>query len=165
MGGTSSTVVWPTGSIPSNFTVCSVTRYVVGGIMNRILVGTPIDWYHGHWNSKRGQAWYGVWNTNHKISVVGVLTDWLVMCGKNGGSIPNNILVDGNAVGISNAGVVATSSLCINFYVSFSGENSDWAFRELMIWNTSLSDAEMVVASTALRISLNEGTIMFVSFS
>ena len=130
--------------------------------MQRILAGRTIDWHHGHWDSRRGLAWYDEWKT--AFPSVGVLTDWLVMCGKNGGSVPNNILVDGIAAGFRDGGA-GSSSLSINNHTFSPSENSDWAFRELMIWNTSLSDAEMVVASTALRISLNEGTIMFVSFS
>ena len=87
-GGVSSTVIWPPGSIPPVFTICSVTRYIVGGRMQKILAARTINWYHGHWNSKRGLAWYDDWNTDFE-NTVGVSTDWLVMCGKNRGSPTN----------------------------------------------------------------------------
>ena len=149
-GGTSSTVTWPTGSIPSDFTICSVTRYLKMGKSGRILIGRTINWYHGHHNNHRGKAYYEGLKTDDFS--VGLQTDWNVMCGKNGGSIPNNILVDGMARGIW-AGGAGSSVLGINS--SPSSEDSDWAFRELMIWNTALSDADMVIVSTALRISLH----------
>ena len=161
-GGTSSTVLWPKGSIPFDFTICSVTRCVEGGKMRRILAGTLLsNWFHGHVGSLpgsvgqiRGIAYYGVRKT--PIVYLGLWTHWLVMCGKNGGSTPNNILVDGVASG-SSAGGVSNSSLCINANPLSA---SDWAFRELMIWNSSLSDADMVVASTALLKSLNDQVLI-----
>ena len=125
--------------------------------MQKILAAKTINWYHGHWDNKRGLAWYGNWKTDFE-NTVGVSTDWLVMCGKNRGSVPNNILVDGIASG-NTAGGDGSSSLSINDHTFSPGENSDWAFRDLMIWNVSLSDADMVVASTALRISLLTGQV------
>ena len=153
-GDISGTVLWPSGSIPVVFTLCSVTRYVEGGMMGRILAGTAIDWLHGHHKSERGVAHYRSWKTAEKS--VGVETDWLIICGKNGGSIPNNILVDGIALGVG-IGEIGYATLSINS--NLYRENSDWAFRELMIWNTALSDADMVVASTALKVSLMYGQV------
>ena len=154
-GDTSSKVVWPIGSIPSAFTICSVTRYVRGGIMGRILAGKSINWLHGHHGigrPKRGVAYYGDYKTSF-ISV-GVLTDWLVMCGKNGGPIPNNILVDGVGSGVS-VGGTGSAILTINMNSYSPEENSDWAFRELMIWSTVLSDTDMSVVSAALSDALH----------
>ena len=153
-GGTSSTVVWPIGSIPITFTICSVTRYSDERHLGRILAGRTINWYHGHHLAARGVAYYDGLKTDH-ISV-GLLTDWLIMCGKNSGSIPYNILVDGVAVGVSEGGY-GYLDLCINLDPAM--EYSDWTFRELMIWNTALSDADMVIASTALRSSLLYGMV------
>ena len=155
-GRPSSKVVWPKGSIPSSFTICSVTRYIAFGKMEKILAATNVNWYHGHWSYNRGVAFYDWWKTI--IVSVGGLTDWLVLCGKNGGSVPTNILVDGIAVGTW-AGGTGSSSLSINAHLYSPDENSNWAFRELMIWDTALSDMDMVVASTALRVSLLYGQV------
>ena len=154
-GDTSSTVLWPTGSIPTEFTICSVTRYT-GGSMGRILTGKNINWFHGHWGSRRGVAYYEEWKTN--FLNVGVLTDWLIMCGKNRGSKPYNILVDGVASGITDGGI-GSDILAINRSPSF--QNSDWAFREVMIWSTALSGEDMAIASTALRNSLHDQVFFF----
>ena len=157
-GGTMSIVVWPTGSIPSLFTICSVTRYIKGGKMQKILAALTINWYHGFWNSKRGVAWYDGWSTT--VVSVGVLTDWLVMCGKNGGSNPKNILVDGIAIGVKSGGI-GSSSLCINSHLFSPSENSDWAFRELMVWDIVLTDADMVTASTHLLNTLHQVFVLY----
>ena len=100
------------------------------------------------------------WKTNQDS--VGVLsTNWLVMCGKNGGSVPNNILVDGIARGI-NPGGGGSSVLSINLFDT--GNNGHWAFLELMIWNISLSDSDMLVVSTALQNSLHDQVCISVLF-
>ena len=155
-GDTSGTILWPSGSIPSFFTICSITRYVEGGKMVRILTATTIDWLHGHFKSKRGVAYYEGWKTVEEKSI-GVLTNWVVICGKNVGTFPKNILVDGIASGVVEGGL-GFSVLCINLG-KYREDDSDWAFRELMIWNTALSDAEMAVASTALQTSLLYGQV------
>ena len=60
-GTTSSTIVWPQGSIPSTFTVCSLTRYT-GSTNARILNSVSNNWFHGHWSNRRGMAYYqGTW--------------------------------------------------------------------------------------------------------
>jgi hypothetical protein len=99
-GNTSAKVLWPVGSIPATFTVCSVTRYDdLGGSRGRILScewspDQPLNWLHGHDSAMRGVVHYeGVqagW-TN-----VGTDTDWLVMCGTNNASVaaPGNVILD-----------------------------------------------------------------------
>ena len=123
--------------------------------MGTILTARTINWFHGHYRSNQGVVFYGDGKTYDKS--VGVLTNWLVTCGKNSGSIPNNILIDGVAAGTAAEGS-GNSVLCINL-ISNPVDVSDWAFRELMIWNTALSDAEMLAASTALRVSLLYGQV------
>ena len=151
-GGTSSTVLWPSGSIPNVFTICSITRYTAIGKKGRILVGTTMDWWHGHDDSKRGVAFYSNgWKTNEES--VGELTDWMIMCGKNGGPTPNNILVDGTEKGVKNGGI-GLSVLSINPFSDTN--NGDWAFLELMIWDSELSESDMRVVSTALEYSLHD---------
>ena len=156
-GGTLSSVVWPNGSIPVEFTICSVTRYIAGGVMKKILSGVSTGWFHGHYSSAtivyRGVAYYPpLYLTN--MTSVGVLTDWLIMCGKNGGVTPDNILVEGVPVGIK-AGGVGSDVLSINMI----GENSDWALYEVMIWSNAIMDADMLVVSKALQSYLIHGEV------
>ena len=124
--------------------------------MKRILTSPLLNWFHGHWDSYYNLAFYGNWKAYYPN--VGFLTNCVVMCGKNSGSIPNNILVEGIPVGYESGGIgagVMSINICLN-----PQDNSDWAFRELMIWNTALSDADMVIASSALRDTLHDQVCM-----
>lgn len=180
-GSTSTQLFFPEGSIPVQFTICSVTRYGTSINQNRILTASPQDWLHGHYNQKRGVAYYGsrdVVNAstgaivkrktfNTEVESVGridpttgqvITTDWMVMCSKNGGSTPLNILVGGLGVGTSTrsdsdanewggTAMDRASQLCINCRTS---EKSDWELAHLMIWETQLSDVEMNTVSQEL---------------
>jgi hypothetical protein len=135
-GTTTTKLLWPESSIPSTFTICSVTRYT-GGTRRRILtcLGSPsqaADVTHGHHSSKRGHAYYygyKVLNANH-----GVLDDWLVMCGTNAGATaPGNIILDQDEIGTADGGVGGSCRLHTGYY-----ESSDWALHSLLIWDYSL---------------------------
>ena len=97
-GTTGSTIVWPSGSVPSTFTLCTITRYT-GGANGRIINSTDNVFLHGHWNNNRGVIYNDGWRTNNTPSI-GIITNWLVTCYKNIGDIPNNILIDGIPSGI-----------------------------------------------------------------
>ena len=135
-GTTSTKLLWPENSIPSTFTVCSVTRYT-GGTRARILgcYASPSqykDWIHGHYTGKRGVAGYGGWwqtsYSNH-----GVLDDWLVMCGTNAGAtFPGNIVLDQDEIGTGD-GTVGDCRLNTGY-----SHPSDWAVHSLLIWDYSL---------------------------
>jgi len=136
-GTTTTKLLWPESSIPSTFTVCSVTRYT-GGSRERIFdcANSPsqaANWLHGHWNSLRGVAYYEEWKTSEANH--GVLDDWLVMCGTNAGATaPGNIILDQDEIGTADGGV---GNLRLNIgYID--SEVSDWAMHSLLIWDYSL---------------------------
>jgi hypothetical protein len=132
-------MLWPESSIPSTFTVCSVTRYTGGesGESGRILNchASPtqsVDWLHGHSSSRRGVAYYN--NGFKQSSSEGVLDDWLVMCGTNAGvSKPGNIILDQDSIGSADGGSGSVCRLNIGY-----NEASDWALHSLIIWDYSL---------------------------
>ena len=148
-GGTGSTLVWPAGSIPEKFTICSITRYT--GVINkqRILTGTSNNWLHGHWGTQRGVAYYEGWKSYE--SSVGTDTDWLVMSGNNETATRTNILADSDSRGNVTGGT-GNNTLCIN---NFNNEKSDWAFAYLVIYNTVLTADEMRIVHDALREYIN----------
>ena len=152
-GTTTSTILFPTGSIPTTFTILGLARYT-GDTKQRILRGLTKNWLHGHYASLKGQAFYDGWKTNTNISSAGLLNDWLCCIGKNGGSIPGNILADGVGVGTAIGGV-GDDRLSIN--TGPFHEPSDWALSCVMIWNTHLTDAEMVDLNTIVNTYKNDG--------
>jgi hypothetical protein len=103
-GGTTATITFPSGSIPTSFTICCLTRYN-GVTTQRILRAAGKNWLHGHWINKKGMVFYEGWKTNNLSSSAGPIDNWLCCIGKNGGSIPNNILADGLGIGTQIGGI------------------------------------------------------------
>jgi len=152
-GTTTAKLLWPENSIPSNFTVCSVTRYT-GGLRARILQclyspSQSVNWLHGHTYGYRGVAYYEVFTTlwgNH-----GVVDDWLVMCGTNAGAMaPGNTVLDQDEIGTADGGT-GGCRLNIGYYGS-----SDWALHSLLIWDYSLGTVPALwhTASTLSQVLL-----------
>ncbi|KAJ1465893.1 hypothetical protein T484DRAFT_1922497, partial [Baffinella frigidus] len=156
-GDTSAKVLWPVGSIPATFTVCSVTRYDdLGGSRLRILncqssPSQPLNWLHGHYGGMRGLAYYPGFKTNQVN--VGTATDWLVMCGTSDAGVPapGNIVLDQDEIGIANGGA-GPCQLAINY-----DQPSDWLVHSLLIWDSGLSTATMKQVTAALREALDSG--------
>lgn len=173
-GDITTELFFPENSIPVQFTICSVTRYSNPSTnQNRILTAAGgKDWLHGHNSQKRGVAYYGSRDIkdpqtgnvvtpktfNTAVENVGTKTNWLVMCSKNGGVIPKNVLVDGLSSGYSTrsdadpnewGGITPNraTQLCINCRAL---EKSDWELSQLMIWDTHLDDTEMNTVSQEL---------------
>eukprot|EP00960_Hanusia_phi_P077759 768739-Hanusia_phi.AAC.1 len=161
-GGASTpdTISFPNGSIPATFTLCSITRYT-GGILGRILQGTTVDLLHGHHGGKTGVAHYGRWQTQ-SIYNEGMQTEWLVMCGSNGGSEPGNIKIAfinqgfvirnvGNATG-------GTGNDRMQINAGFeAAQISDFQFSQLYVWDQSLSQTDMDTVMYALMSYLAFG--------
>jgi len=150
-GTTTSTITWPSGSIPSTFTIVSLTRYNNSINQVRVLQGTDINWLHGHLNGYRGATYYG--NGFKSNGSTTNATNWVCTIGKNDSRVTgyaNNILVDGVASGIETGGT-GNSTLTIN-NSTFGGtaSRSDFAFSFVMIWDQHLTDAEMVLLNNMI---------------
>ena len=147
-GSTTAGINLAAGSIPSFFTICSLSRYTGSTNQRRILnTAGGVNWLHGHWNGRRGVAYY---NQNYDLSSAsskGTATDWLVMCGKNDASPA--LSVDGVLVedSIANRGS-GDHQLSIN---NGSPEYSDWAVAEILVWDRHLASEEMLEADRYLR--------------
>ena len=150
-GGTSATCTFPTGSIPSTFTILGLTRYT-GSSKGRILNSdTNINWLHGHHGNMggiRGVCHYDGWKTSYTTN--NNLMDWLCIIGKNSGSTPNNILADGIPVGTATGGN-GNSTIYINAGRDMPGEASDWAMSCVMIWDQYLNDFEMTAINRLIN--------------
>jgi hypothetical protein len=93
VGGTPSTkILWGDLSVPSTFTICSITRYS-GAATQRILGCSNLNWIHGHHAGKAGSTHYG-FDANLAYSISSN-TNWVVACGRNvgpGGSNASTII-------------------------------------------------------------------------
>ena len=156
-GSTSSTITWPTNSIPNLFTICSITRYTntdISANCTRILQGST-NWLHGHYANGRGIVHYEAFKT--PSVTIGTVTDWLVCCGKNEfrNDYGNNILSDGITYGSASGGT-GNGILYVNAGLN-PGESSDFALSYVIIWNRHLSDNQLKYVSNSMINYLNTG--------
>ena len=155
VGSTTTAVRFP-GSIPADFTICSVTKYN-GNARGRIIQASGDNLVHGHYRGNAGvvhhrREWplYIGWRTPES----GVITnrdDWLIMCGTTDGCDmwANGINVCNKAV--KGAGAWRTGTdLRINDG-AWSGEVSDWAAAEIIVWDVPLNSTELDVVFRYLR--------------
>jgi len=159
-GTTATTMQWGAGSIPEEFTICSVTRYsgaTRGRILNALnnIEGT-CDWLHGHWREGNiayaGSAYYGGSGPFLRYRIP-TETDWVVSCGRNkADTSTDGVIVNGITARNSNGGQ-GECALGINH-----AEPSDWQLSKLYIWDKHLSDINFRLAASALFIALSTGT-------
>lgn len=143
-GGTTSTVQFPSAILPSTYTIFHICRYN-GSSKARILTGTTVNWLSGFWGSKTGMAyhsdstgWVADFNSNRYT-----LTDWLLSTDQNG-------LYRGNKMDFTiNTSGNSASSIGINVI----GENTDWAISTLIVYNRTMSLAEIIQMEDWLGIT------------
>ena len=135
-----------------DFTICSITRYVQGGRMGRILQNIHPNFLHGHWSHRTGVAHYSTWVTPWDVPSN---TDWLVMCGNNKGVVyvgneRRNIAV--------HHGVLHSEDFNLYINEGFTVEVSDFGVMEVITWNRALSEDEMWTSMEYLNWKLATGT-------
>ena len=163
-GSTASVVEWPSGSIPSTFTVCSVTRYTstTPTWFPRLLQCIGLNWLHGHWNYMVGSTYYNGYGNLDQYPVntpsalgMSSLTDWVVTCGRNT-QVPGQVGTIANGITTSTAaGGSGNCQLCINSAQAGVNSNtgaevSDWALSRLYVWDYHLPDDAFFGVSDAL---------------
>eukprot|EP00961_Rhodomonas_salina_P252091 3407858-Rhodomonas_salina.1 len=176
-GDTSSSLTWDTFTVPTEFTICSVTRWTSADTarQRRILNGGNRNWLHGHYQDPGtgfpaavGGAFYsrpqGNWNSYNEGGLgPRTKTDWWVQCGKNAGpdtatsllGAGTNFITYGRFNGDHNLGL-GDVTLQINAGQTMPGQESDWALHQVVIWDYHLSEAQFVAASDILHIGLEE---------
>lgn len=148
-GSTTSSITFPSGSIPSTFTILDLTRWTNSSDTSkqqRIINGSSTNWMQGHIASKIGDAYYTTWiadNTGY-ASVVTNVTDWVCTIGTNRttGTVGGNVIANGVKRGTALGGGTSTALTINNGFIT--GQNSDWAMSCILIWDTALTDAQMI---------------------
>jgi hypothetical protein len=155
-GSTTSKIIFPTGTVPVNYTICCLTRYS-GPTFGRILQSVEENWLLGHWFGNRGVHFNGSWRTQQVNT--GIKSNWLNFCGTNGGTATTNILCDGVSIGTSTGSNPVASSLSINGGLLYPNETSDFEFSQVLIWNVVLTATEMKTVSNAIANYLATGLL------
>jgi hypothetical protein len=156
-GPPDSGIILPPGSLPNIFTLCTMTRYN-GLNRRRIMDIYGTNSYHGHQGGRREVISYNniTWTVTN--SSRGVIDNWLVACAKNSEGAPNNALMDGVPVGVSNSSSI-TGNWQLGINTGSSQESSDFAFAHAMVWDEWLTDEEMRLVSATMISSLNDLTV------
>jgi len=146
-GGTTATVLFPVGVLPATYTLMHIMRYN-GANHQRILeasVGGQ-NWLSGFWNGQSPVAYHEGWVTTSSSPVSGTVTPWHIMTDRNQGAAAQQFRSDGTNVGTA----VSTASyrICINL----NGELSDWAAREMVVFNTTLTDNQVATMERTLQL-------------
>ena len=160
-GTSTSTISWPSGSIPSTYTICSLTSYVPNKFQGRILVAnsTNENWLHGHWNACAGVHFENNnWLTTTNISIT-PKTNWVIMCAKNSLSSSSSILTNGYPAAITSA-TPKTTVLSLGVNNGPYTESSEFYLSQVMIWDKYLTDASMAYVSNLMQNYLNTGTMV-----
>ena len=150
-GASDSSILFGSASIPTEFTICSLTRYA-GATRGQILTAADKDWFHGHSDGKAGLAFYGSWLTDPEKTEAKP-AEWLVMCGQN--AFDPIVLANGMEVEKGSGGS-GYAQLSINQGQEAS-EKSDWAVHGLTVWSRHLSRDEITAASTTYLRYLEDG--------
>ncbi|EKX36202.1 hypothetical protein GUITHDRAFT_146006 [Guillardia theta CCMP2712] len=156
-GDSSTSILFPSGSIPDTFTICGVARETNVNPVNNfglglIFVGMNNPWFLG-WYYSLGRAYFGKDMTDNTNKYKNYM-DWMVVCGTNGGVHPNNIktaMLSATGYTISNYGTADGGSggdtLAINAGSFFPPTGSEllepFSFHSVYIWNQTLTSGEM----------------------
>ena len=168
-GGTDGSIVFQEGSIPHEFTICSLSRYA-GSHKNKILAKVDHDndcmtddigaecWFHGHDAGKVGVAYYNRWETSSASFLPSYKSeDWLVMCGQNkalGVQLANGMERTARSEGGAWGGD-GDLQLAVNGHGPL--QDSEWALHGFTIWDRHLTRDEMTSASEAYLKLLDRG--------
>lgn len=133
----------------SAYSVCVLAKYN-GGVKSRIIASSDVNNIFGHWAGRAGVAHWNGWRTitsTQPSPIVESVDDWLVYCGSEGAeAFPENHWVNGHAIGTA-TGAGNLGRYGVNAWAS---ETSDWAVRQLLVWDHALDGKQLKAVSDCL---------------
>ena len=167
-GTTNTTILFPKGTIPQNYTICCVTKYVPRGATERIITADIFNYLIGHWASREGT----VFNQNSPNNWIRSVQEdinvnkassrrWLVTCIKSGGNGTNNLIINGVKYPGDGGNGYDPARMTINGCTLYTNEKSDFGVKYIFIWNKVLSDDKLQIISDNLNAMVNGIPIIF----
>ena len=143
-GPTSASITWPTGILPSTYSMFHLAKYqkVSQGNNKRILQGLTTNWLSGFWNGLSGVAYHNGWITQSASSAHG--TNWVLSTDQN--SLYRSL---GRTRGTTGAGTPSYDTIALNAGNSPT-ETTDFTFQALMVYNRTLSSTEYLMVEDYL---------------
>ena len=133
-GGTNAGLQFPTGILPSTYTILFLTRYT-GSNRGRIMDGINNNWLTGHHGGRAGVAYHEGWvhyGTDYYHNTWVLSSDQINLYRSNG-------------IERGTSGGTQSTRLSLNYGQHTGGENSDWAFYCLFVYDRSLSLSEILL--------------------
>jgi len=167
-GDQNTQIIFPEGSLPTNYTICIISRYTSSdnSKCNRILTSTDAsnpDWLLGHFNNYIKVMYNkttslddkGIDNGNGNgyaspFETAGN-TEWLVSCCKSDATVvQNSILFNGIPSAKQQCDIVKNPLASLSINGSNKGQKSEFGLAYLIIWDRILADQELAIASDML---------------
>ena len=131
-GTTSDGLQFPSGVLPSTYTLFHVTRYN-NGTRGRIFDGVTSNWLSGFHGNKAGVAYHDGWITSSGTDYHGF--DWVI-------STDQNSLYRSNGVQRGASGGSSSKQLGLNYGYYYASEPSAWQCAEVIVFNRTLTQTE-----------------------
>ena len=131
-GTTSDGLQFPSGVLPSTYTLFHVTRYN-NGTRGRIFDGVTSNWLSGFHGNKAGVAYHNGWITSSSTDYHGF--DWVI-------STDQNSLYRSNGVQRGASGGSSSKQLGLNYGYYYASEPSAWQCAEVIVFNRTLTQTE-----------------------
>lgn len=133
-GTTEDGIRFPAAILPATYTLFHVTKYN-GASKARIFDGWTTNWLSGFHGGMAGKAYHNNWITP-QVDVHG--SNWVF-------STDQNALYRSNKVNrtIAASGTPSYDQISINYGIYYTVEPSDWACAEVIVYNRTLSAAEI----------------------
>lgn len=156
-GTVNQNIIFPVGSIPSKYTICSLCRAPTS-TQGRILCGYGNDNYNfGFYKGVKGTVYDGAKEGSTLVTVP--LLDWLSVCAIRGTTValPYNMRINDSPTGSNYITNTAVGRLGINSW--FGGDATEFEMAHVIIWDIALSRQELALVSGAFKTYLATGIL------
>lgn len=143
-------MTWPAAILPSTYTLFHVAKYN-GATRGRIFDGVTQNWLSGFWGTYSGLAYHQGWIGANAGSKTVHGTNWVISSDQN--TIYRSQGYERGNTGAGTAGQTY-AQLTINNGAG-SSETSDWAVATVIVFNRTLTTAEMQTMEKWLNITYN----------
>lgn len=150
-GSTTENMTFPTAILPSTYTLFHISKYN-GATKARIMNGKTRNWLSGFWNNNNGVAYHEGWITKSDGTGQGH-PDWVLSTDQNTTYKSNKVQRTGGYGAGVDGTKVTYDNLALN--TGLHSEASDWAVACVIVYDRTLTAAEITQVENGLASSYN----------